>query len=197
MASTTIPTPEELVNILRIDRSYTILSPDHGPWSLHAAYKKWTLVEEARVRLSELQRQGQYRNVKLIDISNLFVKKTAFYTNWHKYFPQVRHYPAMEAWLLGLEDAPETVDLWGDDNEKRSFEDLRKWLEEKDGKNKGKGKQKAVDLEREQELDIQEAREMERRRREDWDREEEKNEKERRKEKGGKDKKKKKKSKNV
>lgn len=151
---------EQLIDVLHIDPELATVSDNLGAtWSLCLAYKKFLAIEEAKAHLSELQKQGQLRNIKIIHITDLFIKKTAYYGNWNKIFPHVQCFPGLHDWLINAPHAPTTTEVWGDDNNKRTFNDLHTWLEKEGvitGGNRGRVQVISDQREREREQQIEE-----------------------------------------
>jgi len=67
-----------------------------------------------------------------VDLVNIFIAKSQFYSSWKPLFKGAQKYPEMIAWLDNNSDCESDSELWGEDNDKYSFNDLKDWLGKKD-----------------------------------------------------------------
>jgi hypothetical protein len=79
------------------------------------------------------------------EIVELFVGKTMWHSHYKRIFSRVPNYPQLQKWLKEDDDAPPTIDLWGQEKSHFTFKDLKDWMDAEDSRfnEKGKGKAKA------------------------------------------------------
>jgi hypothetical protein len=79
-----------------------------------------------------------------IELLNIFVSKTQFYSTWQTVFKQVQKFPQMVEWLENKEDCPLDSEIWTEEKhpDYYSLSDLISWINKKDVV---KGKKPAVD----------------------------------------------------
>lgn len=78
-----------------------------------------------------------------VDLINIFIAKSQFYSGWKVAFNRVQEYPQMKAWLNNESDCESDSGLWGEtkNTDDYTFVDLMSWLKQKDAV---KGKRPAV-----------------------------------------------------
>ena len=109
---------------------------------LHRAYKKYKAYLEACHTYDLMVADGTWIGRKLtkVDLIQLFMSRSFYYSHYQKYFSKVPNYPILMEWLENdPEDRPDDKDVWGADMVKSNYNstDLEKFykgLEKKKGK---------------------------------------------------------------
>jgi hypothetical protein len=114
------------------------------------AYAKYLALHNTSTTITRMSLAGtwKHRLPTSDDIIEVFMSKTAYFSNHKKIFPLVPKYPAMEKWLLAQDDSPSDAEIWKYD--KPTFVNLKKILANHvntsastpKGKGKGKGREK-------------------------------------------------------
>jgi hypothetical protein len=75
-----------------------------------------------------------------IDLVNIFISKTQFYSTWQTPFTRVQKFPQMMEWLENEEHCPLDSDIWAEEKhpDDYSLADLTSWMNRKEVV-KGKG----------------------------------------------------------
>lgn len=78
-----------------------------------------------------------------VDLVNIFIAKSQFYSGWKVAFNRAKEYPQMKAWLNDESDCESDSGLWGETKnaDDYTFVDLLGWLKQKDAV---KGKRPAI-----------------------------------------------------
>jgi len=78
-----------------------------------------------------------------VDLINVFITKSQFYSSWKAVFSCAQSYPQMKAWLDAGLDAASDLEIWAEtkDLDHYTIADLVEWLKRKDV---GKGKRSVV-----------------------------------------------------
>jgi hypothetical protein len=78
-----------------------------------------------------------------VDLVNIFITKSQFYSGWKANFMNAQSYPEMKAWLNNDSDCDSDSELWGETKnvDDYSFVDLASWLKKRDAV---KGKKPAI-----------------------------------------------------
>ena len=78
-----------------------------------------------------------------IDLVNIFIAKSQFYSSWKGLFSRAQNYPQMKSWLDADSDADSDSEVWAEtkDLDHYTMLDLAEWLKRKDV---AKGKKAAV-----------------------------------------------------
>jgi hypothetical protein len=124
-----------------------------APLSLQANYIRYLAYLESCEKFKTIMNAGNWpsgiKKPSSMDITLLFIGKSAWYESWCKTFPAVSKYPEMVQWLKSEGGRKSDLEVWGDVQGVYSFPHLIQWLEnggtlavEKKGKGKGKGKEK-------------------------------------------------------
>jgi len=83
------------------------------------------------------------RKLTKVDIIQLFMSRSFYYSHYQKCFSKVPNYPILMEWLDNEpEDRPDDQDVWGSDMVKSSynFSGLEKWYKKQEGKREKKAK---------------------------------------------------------
>ena len=109
-----------IINALGITRGLAL----HEKGDIRVAYAKYMAIKKAIRQLNAMKKAGTWtaKLPTLQEVSGIFVSKSAFFNNYHRVFPNVPLYPAMERWLLNEED----VTVWG--GARPTFDNLDKIL---------------------------------------------------------------------
>jgi hypothetical protein len=71
-----------------------------------------------------------------VDLVNIFIAKSQFYSGWKEPFLRAGAQPDMKAWLEDQPDCKSDLELWGSKNRKKTeeynFTDLVDWLKKRD-----------------------------------------------------------------
>ena len=69
-----------------------------------------------------------------IDLLNIFISKTQFYTTWQTPFKRVQKFPQMIEWLEKKEDSPLDSEIWAEEKhpDDYSLADLTSWTNKKE-----------------------------------------------------------------
>ncbi|KAF8959114.1 hypothetical protein BDZ97DRAFT_1761613 [Flammula alnicola] len=74
----------------------------------------------------------EYWQPTYVDLVNIFVVKSQFYSVWKKHFKRAQKYHDMIKWLDDDPNALSNKDLWGEEGFSFSFTDLLRWLDRKE-----------------------------------------------------------------
>jgi hypothetical protein len=132
---------EALLTFLEIPTE--LLSQD--PQSLHTAYAKFKVLNNSSAQMGVLRSSQEWTDHLaelgvpywvpiFVDLVNIFIAKTQFYSLWKPTFKRAQDYPEMIAWLDDDSDCESDSELWSETKRKDSysFADLNKWLGRKD-----------------------------------------------------------------
>jgi hypothetical protein len=86
---------------------------------------------------------GSIRRPSETEIVELFIGKTMWHSHFRRIFPRVPNYPDMLKWLREDDDAPASIDIWGEERTSVALKELREWMDSEDRKFSDKGKGKA------------------------------------------------------
>jgi len=69
-----------------------------------------------------------------VDLVNIFIAKSQFYSGWKTAFSCAPDYPQMQSWLDDKSDCDSDSEVWGDTKKEDdyNFADLMAWLKKKD-----------------------------------------------------------------
>jgi hypothetical protein len=69
-----------------------------------------------------------------VDLVNVFIAKSQFYSSWKAVFTRAQNYPQMKSWLDANSDADSDSEVWAEtkDPEHYTIGDLAEWLKRKD-----------------------------------------------------------------
>ncbi|KAF8961578.1 hypothetical protein BDZ97DRAFT_1664120 [Flammula alnicola] len=119
--------------------------PNLGPASLRTAYAKYKVLIHASKPMQGLRTSQEWTDhldehgiehwVPIyVDLVNVFIAKSQFYSGWKEPFKRVQAYPRMTAWLDDHPNCESDLDIWGESkkSDDYSFVDLVSWLDKKD-----------------------------------------------------------------
>jgi hypothetical protein len=119
--------------------------PSQEQKSLHTAYAKFKAVNNSYEQMGNLRSSQEwtdhlaelgvpYWTPIFVDLVNIFISKTQYYSMWKPTFKRLQDYPEMIAWLDDDSDCESDSELWGETKCKDSYSipDLKKWLGKKD-----------------------------------------------------------------
>lgn len=126
-----------------------------GPPSLRTAYTKYKVLTDSIKPMQNLRSSQEWADHLddagveqpwipiFVDLINIFIAKSQFYSSWKPAFTQVQEYSEMTAWLNNESDYESDSDLWeGTKNaDDYTFADLISWAKKKGA---AKGKRPAV-----------------------------------------------------
>jgi len=154
------PFKQQLISTLSIP-TYLVGT---GDVSLQLAYQKHEAYLHAEKKYNNMVENKTWTMKRLnkIDLTELFISKSYYHSHYKIYFSKVSSYPDMKAWLIGAEDCPCDVDVWGIQKDSYNFSDLIAWLanegtlqvdededsgyKEKKKRSKGKEKEKGKEM---------------------------------------------------
>jgi hypothetical protein len=69
-----------------------------------------------------------------VDLVNVFIAKSQFYSNWKALFSHAQNYPQMKSWLDANSDAESDSEVWAETKNPDHYTigDLAEWLKRKD-----------------------------------------------------------------
>ncbi|KAF8962231.1 hypothetical protein BDZ97DRAFT_1623880, partial [Flammula alnicola] len=119
---------------------------------LRACFAKYKELDRVAETMEKLRNNDQWRRhidqagleywqPTFVDLVNIFVAKSQFYSVWKKHFKCAQKYLDMVEWLNDDPNGLSNEDLWGEEALSFSFTDLSRWLDRKEAT---KGKKKEV-----------------------------------------------------
>ncbi|KAF8961698.1 hypothetical protein BDZ97DRAFT_1759713 [Flammula alnicola] len=149
----TLPVPhkEALLTFLEIDTSLPYLGFP-AVSVLRACFSKYKELDRVAETMEKLRNNDHWRRhvdqagleywqPTYVDLVNIFVAKSQFYSVWKKHFKRAQKYRDMVEWLDDDPNGLSNEDLWGEEGLSFSFTDLSRWLDRKEAI---KGKKKEV-----------------------------------------------------
>ncbi len=119
--------------------------PNLGPPSLHTAYVKYKALISASKPMQGLRANQEWADhleqhgidywVPIyVDLVNIFIAKSQFYSGWKTAFNRAPDYPQMKSWLDNKSDCDSDSEVWGDTKnaDDYSFVDLMGWFKKED-----------------------------------------------------------------
>jgi hypothetical protein len=119
--------------------------PRLGPASLRTAYAKFKVLTNSSTKMQGLRSNKEWTEhledlgveawvPNFVDLVQIFIAKSQFYSGWKPNFQNAQSYPDMKAWLNDDSDCDSDSELWGTSKnaDDYSFVDLASWLTKKD-----------------------------------------------------------------
>jgi len=165
---TRVPTPSEGPSALSTMQREALLTflgiptdlPNRGPPSLHTAYAKYKAVIASIPKMKDLKTSQEWADHLedvgaapgwgpiYVDLVNMFIAKSQFYSSWKSTFDRIKGYLEMKAWLDNASDYESDDGLWDEKKnpDDYTFVDLQAWAKKRAVVKKGvvKGKKPAV-----------------------------------------------------
>jgi hypothetical protein len=109
------------------------------------AYEKYKACLKASHTLSNMEGSWPGKKPTAVDLIEVFVSKSMWFSHYKPAFSKVAGYPEMVKWLENSDDKGTDLEVWGVEKGSYSLMDLQKFVD--DGtlaEKKGKGKKKDV-----------------------------------------------------
>lgn len=142
--STPAPVPsykDELIALLSISPSLT----ERKEKGIRIAFQKYKAYIEASQTVDRMVTEGNWPGKKpsSTDLIEIFVSKSVWHSHYKPFFSKIPNHPEMVAWLEEEEGHLSDLELWGVQKHTFTFQDLKKYLDNKEQTTKDKGKKKA------------------------------------------------------
>lgn len=138
---------ETLLLFLEIDTTLPYVGPPTMLFirAVYAKYKELSRVLDIMEKLkysdawmrhiaqAGLDREATPWVPSYVDLVNIFLSKTQYYTHWAKPLKRATNYTEMVDWLEDQPDCMTTEELWGDDDRNLAWTDLVDWLNVREG----------------------------------------------------------------
>jgi len=130
--------------------------PNRGPPSLRTAYAKFKAVVASAPKMRDLKTSQEWAdhlednggapgwNPNYVDLVNMFIAKSQFYSSWKSTFDRINSYSEMKAWLDNASDYESDDSLWEEKKnpDDYTFVDLQAWAKKRAVVKKGVVKEK-------------------------------------------------------
>jgi hypothetical protein len=127
--------------------------PSMGPATLRTAFYKYNIIIKAMKSMTKLgNNKAWIQHLEdsgvepgwapvYVDLINMFIAKSQFYSGWQGSFIRVTIYPGMKAWLEDSPDSPSEEDVWNGivkTEDHYNYVDLAKWADKMEALKLGK-----------------------------------------------------------